>query len=204
MSWLWRYYRRDGLYHVDWTPWAPALESGCDTRAINVLQRFAEIFEPLGNAAIRDNIHLEDVLLRTLALLDLSCGLDSRQVDIQRLDRELRAGLWGDNVRKYYAYLDTRERLELLNLLHEQSKSRLLFLDRAIAIFFPHTAAYKIEKNGAIILSISQAKTPQASARLALVLALFLPLAQEIRVYWQKTPCLLDEPEGRADYCMLG
>lgn len=204
MSWLWQNYREDGLYKVDWEPWAPALEVVCDPRAINVLPRFTNVFQPLGEAGIRDNRALEDTLLRFLALLDLSSGFDLRQMSLRRLDGELRAGLWGEDVRSWYADLDDDERRVLLNLLCEQEKSPLPFLDRAIAIFFPNAKAYKLEKHGDIILSIPHGETARSAIRLALVLALFLPLRQEIRVYWQKTPCLLGESEGRAGYCVLG
>lgn len=204
MNWLWQNYSEDGLYRVEWTPWAPGLEVGLDPRAINIMPRFSEVFQPLADCGLTDNPALEDVLLRFLALMDLSCGIDSRQLNLMRLDRELREGLWGKEIPPLYADLAVDEQRTLLNLLHELEKNALPPLDRAITIFFPNSLAYKLEKNGDIILSMPYEKTARAQARLALVLALFLPLRQEIRVYWQKTPCLLDEAEGRVGYCVLG
>lgn len=203
MTWLWQNYLPAGLYHVDWRPWSPALEVADDPAAINILLRLEKIFQPLAEAGICGNIRLEDVLLRFLAQLDLSCGLDARELALNRLDDEISRGLWGNDSQKWYAVLEREKQRTLLHLLYEQEKTRLPLFDRAIAIFFPGALAYKLEKTGEIILSIPEKDTEQTNCLLSLIRALFLPFRQSLFVYWQKTPCLLDTGEAALDGSVL-
>lgn len=204
MTWLWQNYQPDGLYRVDWRPLSPALEVSEDPRSVNILLRFEKIFQHLAEAGICGNMALEDALLRFLALLDLSCGLDARELELLRLDEEILHGLWGEDAQKWYEGLESQEQRNLLHLLREQEKTHQPLFDRAIAIFFPNSRAYKLEKTGEILLSIPKKKCVDAINRVALIQALFLPFRQSLSVYWQKTPCLLDAPEAALDCCVLG
>lgn len=202
MSWLWEDYRDDGEYRVAWRPRSPSLEIGFEPSLVNVIPRFNAIFEPLGVAGIIDNAALEDVLLRFLTLLDFK-NYKSR-IDIYRtlIDGEIDGGLWGAEVAENYRLLNRDEKLKALDLCYEMERGGAPPLDRAVSAFFPGTTAYKIIKNGEILLSLPQEGTDAERARLALVLDLFAPLKQIVRPYWRLAPCLLDQ-ESRLGHCVL-
>lgn len=202
MSWLWQNYQEGGEYRAAWQPRSPGFEmDGCCL--VNVLLRFDDIFQPLGNAGFKDNGPLENALLRFLALQDLHTGVDRRELQMRRLDKELGHGLWGAATAVHYKRLDQTEKRKLLNLLYEQEKGGLPPLDRVVSVFFPYSRAYKVASSGEIILSLNAGESEKNSSRLFLILELFLPLRQPCLVYWRLTPCLLGKPEAMLGRCVL-
>lgn len=203
---IWKYYRDDLAYMLDSRPRVPAWEdSPDDPRLINPLPRFSQIFPPIfaGNLDGRDRRELENVFLHFLALLDFSCGQDRRQIWLRILRAELETALWGENAASCFNSLDEAEKNDIANFLYEMEFRGAQCLDRALREWFPGILPYCVVESGEIILCMPQNGDKANCARLNLLLELFAPMRQVFHIYWQKAPCLMDEPEARLDSCLV-
>lgn len=204
---LWRYYNPHRSYRIDKTPVSPVFEVALgDPGLINPLPRFSSIFIPLMESDLprEDRVRLENVLIHYLARLDLFCGLDRRELHLKRLHGELKNGLWGEHVGSVYTMLNDTEQRAILNLLYERELRGGSGLERALKKWFPGALIYRVLETGEIILAIPRDGDEGDRQRLELILELFAPIRQTFQVYWQKVPCLLDDPEGILDTCVLG
>lgn len=204
---LWQYYNPKKHYSLDVAPASPAFEVSLTNEClINPIPRFLPIFAPLFeyDLDVEERRQLENVFLHFLALLDLHCGLDRRELLLKHLDEELRAGLWGATIQNIYAGLNDAEQRDIKNALYEQEFKNAPSFGHLLRKWFPGTLFYEVVETNELIIVLPSQGDVSDSQKLDLLLKLFAPLRQCIRITWQKAPCLLDEMEGVLDACIIG
>lgn len=203
---LWRYYNPHSVYRIAPAPASPAFEvSLANPTHINPLPRFSAIFAPLleNGLAQEEREPLENLLLHFLALLDLSCGLDRRELYLKRFHQELENGLWGANIASSYALLSAPEQRDIQNFLYEQEIKCASCLRRLLGKWYPGILFYHVQETDEIILAIPSTGEDNDRQKLNLILDLFAPFRHVFHICWQSTPCLLDEAEAVLDTCIL-
>lgn len=135
--------------------------------------------------------------------MDIAHGLDERTLYRKKYAEELANGLWGAEVANNFSALDAEEKKDICNYLFEQEIRGGKVLGGILEKWFPGTLYWRIIENGELLVALPQPENDANLGKMSLILDLFAPLNCKIRIFWQKTPCLLDEKEGCLNYCIL-
>lgn len=205
MTWLWSGGAQalTKRFRIEWhSPVCPSLlEVDADesnVRSINPIVRFASIFEPLRKDSTAfggdDRRVLEDALLHILAYLDRRSGIDRASITIDRHERALLDGRYGQRAQALFMECNASERREIARLLTRQEESGRLLFDEALAAFFPAALSYDEWEEERILLCLPQEKNEHDRNFLELLELLFLDRTAVVQSYWAVPFGILGEP----------
>ncbi len=172
-------------------------EVASDTIELNLLYRFADIFQDLLSP---DSMGLDedeykdfrdyfvDAVLHSILFTDLRQGLSKRELYIRKILEELRNGVFWTGTVEPFGKLEYQKqnRLAVLLLSQMETGTSLFIFRRAVGIFFPEALLYQIKKEPKkLLLYLKDRKTDEGEGSVRLAKDLFLPLGFELQVFWR-------------------
>ncbi|MCI9297625.1 MAG: hypothetical protein HFI10_09285 [Lachnospiraceae bacterium] len=171
---------------------------GAGTIELNLLYRFAEIFQeilaPAEVMGLKEGefeafrAYFTDAALHELLFTDLRHGLSKRDVYIHRILEELQGGVFWKGAAEKFGAVEYQEqgRLAALLLAQMETGSSLGIFRRAVRILHPEAVLYQMKNEPKkLLLYLSDKKTERKEDAMEFVQDLFLPVGFALRIFWQ-------------------
>ncbi|MGN0330384.1 MAG: hypothetical protein ACI4D5_03995 [Kineothrix sp.] len=169
---------------------------------INPLYRFAGVFAEIFDRNTEGYEKTRELLFRIfmqyMVQLDLRQGLSRQEYALRFLFRDIQEGVYGERAAEVICGIEQGKRRRLLQLILKLYRcgSSLHLFREVMRCMYPDSLVYASnEEVQQLLIYVGAEETPEEAGRLAFLRDMFLPVSQQVYLFWERHFGIIDVEE---------